>query len=958
MAEDKQVQAFIEQYCADLAANKARELADYQELYPGADDAIAAAFATLMDASTVMATSSTASTARTVAGEVDRPKNPVLGKSLGHYSLLNEIGRGGQGLVLLAKDERLGRLVALKVLNGGAMQTSDSLLRFKREAEAVSRLDDPGICTVYETGTIEDVPYIAMQYIEGKSLAAILRDEKAEHAPIQGEISTLSAKSRGSQGSARSRIDRYIALIEQVARSLETAHESGLIHRDIKPGNIMTGKDGRPIILDFGLAHDEDADGQGLTRTGDVLGTPAYMAPEQIRGDLQTIDRRTDIYALGVTLFECVTLERPFVAATRQALYRQISEGRTPRASAIVPGIRRDLEVILKTAMDTDLDRRYQSAGAFADDLARLIRREPILARPASWGLKLSRWGERNPALATSLAIMFVLLSVGLIVTTSLWRQSDADRALAESEKTRAEEKTREARTNLAGYEMLSDGNRFRQYRDDMVGFYPPHPDRIPEIDGWFKKIEELVAREPLYKAELKALENHSRAIGIGEIEATYHDANVSTLIQLKARRSDLRIALGGKLADKTRQAYSKTLVSFDSTIQGIEQKVLQEAQHVFDDSDQDWRHTNLERLIRYISVLKDETTPLSPVASMILLRQQCEQVESESLINGAEVWRQAIEHIADKALSPFYDGLKIEPQLGLLPIGQDPVSGLWEFANVLTGKIPVRDASGKLILESDFAAVFVLLPGGTHMIGARAPQVPGETGPHIDPYSNGSELEPRQVTFDPFFIGKYEFTMAQWAKGTGDDVRQIPGEDGVTEETFLRDGKLPLSYSSWDVANEFIVKLELQLPTEAQWEYACRGLTTTPWWVGETPDTLINKANFEEQDSGETRWADGFQGITFVDAFAPNAFGLYNFMGNVWEFTRDGRKVDVEVFLPGDGSHTAVTPDQFVIRGGSCQTSPFRGKSAMRASIEKQSSSSTLGIRAARKLKGKWGRP
>ncbi len=959
-ADQNQIQEFLRQYQADLASGQTRDLSEYLSLFPGDDIAITHAMNDLLNAQTVLAQDDdhTEVTRQERGGTVEG----IVGSVLGHYRVLEEIGRGGQGMVFLARDERLGRQVALKVLNSMALQSEDCLQRFKREAEAVSRLDDPGICTVYDTGTFEGVPFIAMQFVEGKSLSETLKVEIAARcgdSSIASSESSATSKTAYSHNELRARVDRYVALIERVARSLHTAHENGLVHRDIKPGNIMLGKEGRPIILDFGLARDEDADGMGLTRTGDVLGTPAYMAPEQINGDVHRVDRRTDIYALGVTLFECITLERPFVAATRQALYRQILEGRATMASALVSGVRHDLDIILKTCMDLDMDRRYQSAEAMANDLSRFLRREPIQARPASWWLKLSRWAERNTALAIAVVVLFVLLVSGLAITTSLWRQSDKDRLRAERETKRADDKAQEASENLSHYEMLSDVNRYRQFEEEIAGFYPPHPDNVQRIDAWFAQVSELVRREPVYREELASLEANSRTMDIEGIERTHYDANVAYLIEMKKRRADLREALAGKLSDRARESYTRTRGAYSMMIGKLEERILSKVKYVFDDADQDWRYLNLERLMRYMVVLKDKETPLSPVASMLLLRDQCQRIREDSLVKSARLWQAAIKSIEDEKESPAYGGLKIEPQLGLVPLGQDPTTGLWEFADVLTGSIPERRASGRLNLAPDFAVVFVLVPGGMCTIGARAPREVGEEGDNIDPYCSGSELAVRTVRLAPFFMGKYEFTRSQWAIGTGDDVRQIPGKDGVTEPMYQEAGRHPLTHVSWSLANEFLVKLGFLLPTEAQWEYACRGGTSMPWWVGSQMTSLHGKANFgEKTKSGGTTWMDGIEETNPVDHFLPNGFGLYNVIGNVWELTRDAPRIDVEEFLPGDALHSIVLSEQFIIRGGSLRTEPTRGRSAARASIEKDNSSSSLGMRASRVLQGEWSRP
>ncbi|MFT7616433.1 MAG: serine/threonine protein kinase/formylglycine-generating enzyme required for sulfatase activity [Planctomycetota bacterium] len=959
MPESSEVDAFLKQYRADLDSGQERDLDDYLTLFPNDPEGVSIAHRSLIDGSTIFTAQDESDRAETLnMGALPITPSPTI-KKLGQYHIVKQIGRGGQGLVFLAKDERLGRLVALKVMHGLSMQSPDNLQRFRREAEAVSQLDDPGICTVFETGTIEGVPFIAMQYVDGRSLSELLKADilKFKEKNVDGTIA--DAKSQASHSSVRARVDYYVSLVERVARSLATAHEKNLVHRDIKPGNIMVGKDDRPIILDFGLAHVDNDD--GLTNTGDVLGTPAYMAPEQIRGELQRIDIRTDIYALGVTLFECVTMERPFSGPTRQALYRQIIEGRLVSASTYVPNIRRDLDIILRTAMDADMNRRYQSADAFADDLARFLRRETIQARPASWSLILSRWAERNPALAVSLAISFLSLLTGLILTTSLWRQSDLDRQKAERETRRADTKAQEAKENLDSYEMLSDSLRYSHFLQEMPSFYPPHPERIPLLDKWLNDVEELLQREPLYRALLQQLQEESHALEFAEIAQQRHAPDVKIINGIRERLIVINEALAEDLPAEQRTSYEAMQKRVKILLQEMERATLAQFEHVFSDADKEWRHDNIKQLIDNIELLKEKSDPLAPVAAMLRLKSQCQRIQQESLIDASQIWDEAIKSIGDQDDCPLYQGLVIEPQLGLVPIGKDSKSGLWEFAHVLTGSMPERSEDGELILKPDFATILVLLPGGRHTIGARKPSFEGETGPHIDFFASGLEYEPRVVDLHPFFVGKHEFTLSQWGIGTGDELRSMPGEHEVTEAEFHAAGRQPLSRANWYTAERFTQQLGFDLPTEAQWEYACRGGTTTTWWCGSTPNTLAGIANINDAEArriGLNKWNDGFERLAPADSFEPNPFGLHHIYGNVWEVTRDDLVLDATGFSPGDGLHSITIEEDVVIRGGGSQNAPVRCTSASRAQVAKESSASTIGIRVCRKVYGLWRRP
>jgi eukaryotic-like serine/threonine-protein kinase len=338
---------------------------------------------------------------------------PGMPKSIAGYRLLRRLGAGGMGIVFLATQESTGRQVVLKWIRPELLGSQHARERFQREVATAAGLDHPGICAVYEAGEADGSPFLVMRYVPGETLA------------VQIEHRRSTATSRGSSTEARDHVTTAIQLVESLARAVHVAHEAGLVHRDIKPANVMVQPDGQPVLLDFGLARSVDSEAQ-LTMTGEVVGTPAYMSPEQI-GSTQSIDRRSDVYALGVTLYELLTGRLPFAAPTRDALYREILDGNAERPSRSNRAVTSDLETVVATAMTRDRDRRYATALDFAEDLRRVRRLEPIAAKPAGWLLRLRRWSQRNPVAAT----LTTSLSAALVV--SLWLLVRGDQALAES---------------------------------------------------------------------------------------------------------------------------------------------------------------------------------------------------------------------------------------------------------------------------------------------------------------------------------------------------------------------------------------------------------------------------------------------------------------------------------------------------------------------------------------------
>ena len=346
-------------------------------------------------------------------------------ETIGPYQPLKEIGRGGQAVVYLAEDLRLHRPVALKILDGLGPLSETMMSRFRREAEVASKLDHPGICSVYDAGVKDGVPYIAMRFVAGESLAD--RIEAAKTGPEGGNDRSLSVGSV-----TKIEINRVLEIMEKAARALHAAHEAGIVHRDIKPGNIMVTPQGEPVLLDFGLAGDEDGGLMTLTATGDMLGTPAYMSPEQLMAQRIRLDRRTDVYSMGVTLFECLTLERPYRAKTREAMYQAIQYKDPTDIQGLNAGLPPDVKVVVETALEKDRDKRYRTAEDLAEDLRRAREGEPIAARPVSALGRVRRWARRRPFRAA----LIVALVIGVPALTALAGHIIANRpAVLEAER-------------------------------------------------------------------------------------------------------------------------------------------------------------------------------------------------------------------------------------------------------------------------------------------------------------------------------------------------------------------------------------------------------------------------------------------------------------------------------------------------------------------------------------------
>src|SRR6266511_3595508 len=322
-----------------------------------------------------------------------------LPREFGDYELLEEIGRGGQGVVFRAWQKSLNRTVAVKIIEIGQLTTSAHLKRLRREAEAAAKLNHPGIVPIYEVGERDGTYYFSMRFVEGDAL-----DEVVD---------------RGSMS-----VRQAAELIAKVARTVHYAHEHGILHRDIKPGNILLDANGEPHLSDFGLARLVEH-GSTLTGTLEVMGTPCYMAPEQAVGNNAALCRGTDVYGLGAVLYELLTGNPPFSGATTYETIHLLldSEPRQPRL--LNRKIDRDLSAVCLKCLEKNPRYRYSSALELAEDLERWLWHEPIRAKRSGFFTHARKWVQRNPMIA-ALITLSVLLAAGLGVMT--WERESVRR--------------------------------------------------------------------------------------------------------------------------------------------------------------------------------------------------------------------------------------------------------------------------------------------------------------------------------------------------------------------------------------------------------------------------------------------------------------------------------------------------------------------------------------------------
>ncbi|HXP62687.1 MAG TPA: serine/threonine-protein kinase, partial [Dongiaceae bacterium] len=330
--------------------------------------------------------------------EAAQPEDGVLLR-LGDYELLEEIARGGMGVVYRARQLSLDRIVALKVVLHGPFSSPDFVRRFRREAQVVAALRHPNIVAIYEVGEHHGSHFLSLEFVEGRSFAELVRP-----GPLPAR-----------------RAANYLKLI---ALAMEHAHQRGVLHRDLKPSNILLDVFDQPRVTDFGLAKLVKYDSQ-LTVAGQVLGSPNYMAPEQAAGECPDSAPQADVYSLGAILYELLTGRPPFQGETIQSVLAQVQDAQPVLPRRLNPGVPVDLQTICLKCLQKEPARRYASAQALADDLACFLESRPILARPASSLERAWLWCRRRPLVAAMSAGLVAAVILGMAGIAWQWRQAE-----------------------------------------------------------------------------------------------------------------------------------------------------------------------------------------------------------------------------------------------------------------------------------------------------------------------------------------------------------------------------------------------------------------------------------------------------------------------------------------------------------------------------------------------------
>jgi formylglycine-generating enzyme required for sulfatase activity/serine/threonine protein kinase len=1002
---------------------------------------------------------------------------------LGDFRLIERLGGGGMGVVFLAEQVSLKREVALKLIRPEQVFFEGSRARFRREAEAVARLQHPGIVPIFAVGEEQGIPYFAMERVRGCTLAhalRALRDRAPEslegadlHAIVAGAAGVAAPTVEGSifQGSW---IEACLGIARQVAEALDHAHARGLVHRDVKPSNIALTPDGRAMLLDFGLARADGA--HELTRTGSAIGTLHYMSPEHLRGGKE-VREASDVYSLGVTLYEMLALQVPYRGESTLEIERLVLEGRPDPLRARNRRVEADLETVVLCAIDRDRSRRYRRAADFARDLGHLLARRPIEARRPGALLRTRRWTQRHPAAATAIVLgPALVLGAGIAI---LAREKSHSRALGETlEETRkARDEARLEKANVLRLSAFQTLAKLEQEADDL---WPAVPEKLPAMRAWIDRAQALVDGLPEHLATLAEIRSRARPRTEEQVEADRRASSFFAEWEKQSARltwlrrmfhvepwpaeSDVEAALakedlpsdanglnalawplvepgpeksryGGEIralvlarravalaTDAERPGMRDTLAHALFRC-GRFEEALAEARRAFDEGggaehqelsgSLDWirltvdswdptsavslyagYRKDMERLPGQIAVLDEDVSERrtwefddeqdtwwhAELSKLVAELREFQSVERGGLLStgvsdphgwgvprraefASEILRRSVEGAeaqaqwkAATAANARYDGLALAPELGLLPIGEDPDSHLLEFAHLATGDPAERGSDGRLVLKEETGLVFVLLPGGTFRMGAQSAD---PSAPNYDAQAAANESPVREITLAPFFLSKYEMTQGQWERCTGKNPSTYnPGT--VANGKYL--SRLhPVEEVSWTDAMRILSRLGLVLPTEAQWEYGARAGTSTPWWTGTEKESLRGAVNLRDgyaqvhglgvSTSAETWLDDGYTAHAPVGSFRANGFGLHDTAGNLWELCREpfGR-YDLPV-REGDGERIGTTQTSRMIRGSSYFAGSVSARSAARFDVTPDYRDFSIGLRPARAL-------